>query len=88
MKTYRFTIFFRDIDYMTEEMSEALYEAGCDDCSPASSGGRAYAHFSREAESLETAVASAESNVQAAGYQVDHVQIGQQDIAANAAAAE
>lgn len=86
MKTYRFTIFFRDIDYMSEEMAEALYAAGCDDCLPGSHGGQSYADFSREAASLEAAVATAAANVRAAGYAVDRVQINDEDLVGLSAA--
>lgn len=75
MKTYEFTINFRDLDYMSEELAAALYAAGCDDCSPGSDCGRAYADFAREATSLEAAIASAVANVQQAGCTVDQVVI-------------
>ena len=81
MKTYRFTVFIRGIDYMSEDMAEALYEAGCDDCSPGSHDGRAYADFARQAESLEAAVASAAADVRNAGYSIDYIQIDDADLA-------
>lgn len=87
MKTYRFTIYFRNVDYMSEDMAEALYEAGCDDCTPGSHGGQSYADFSRQANSLEVAVASAAANVRAAGYNIDRVQMDNDDLAGLNAAA-
>ena len=75
MKSYRFTIYLRGVDYMTEDMAEALYDAGCDDCLPGSSAGQCHVAFDREAVSLEAAVASAADNIRAAGLQVDRVQI-------------
>ncbi len=81
MKTYRFTVYFRGIDYMSEEMADTLYKVGCDDCSPGSHDGRAYADFSRQADSLEAAVASAAANVRTAGYAIDHVEIDDADLA-------
>ena len=80
-KTYRFTIVLRGIDVITEDVAEALFEAGCDDSSPGSHGGHAYAAFDRQADSLESAVASAVANVRAAGYGIDHVQIDDADLA-------
>lgn len=80
--TYRFTIILRGIDVMSEDVAEALYEAGCDDSSPGSHGGHAYAAFDRDADSLESAVASAVANVRAAGYGNEHVQIDETDLAA------
>ncbi|MEX0819373.1 MAG: hypothetical protein WD070_07260 [Pirellulaceae bacterium] len=75
MKSYRFTIYLRGVDYMTEDMAEALYASGCDDCLPGSSDGQCHAAFDREAASLEVAVASAVDNIRAAGLHVDRVQI-------------
>lgn len=47
MKTYEFTLYFRDLDEMSEDCAEALFEAGCDDCTPCFGHGRAYAGFAR-----------------------------------------
>ena len=80
MKTYRFTIYLNGVE-MTDDVAEALYEAGCDDCTPCSHGDESYAHFSREANSLESAVASAVANVKSAGYEVERVQINESDLA-------
>ena len=81
MKTYRFIAYFKGVDYMSEDMAEALYEAGCDDCLPGSSDGEAYAYFDREAERFEEAVASVIANVKTAGYEVQRVQINESDLA-------
>lgn len=81
MKSYRFTIYFRDLDYMSEETAEALYEAGCDDCTPASSDGRAYAGFDREAKSLEAAIATAAADARKAGLEVASVTLDDEEVA-------
>ncbi len=81
MKSYRFTMYFRDLDYMSEELAEALYEAGCDDCTPASSDGRAYAGFDREATSLEAAIATAAADVRKAGVSVASVTLDNDEVA-------
>ena len=60
---------------MSEELANALFEAGCDDCSPGSHEGRAYADFAREANSLEIAIASAVTEVQSTGCTVEQVVI-------------
>lgn len=65
---------------MTEEIAEALFEAGCDDGSPCSGLGVAKVRFYREAPSLEHALASAVSNVRAAGLRVAHVQIDEEEL--------
>ena len=59
---------------MTEEISNALFEAGCDDGTPFSSEGVAAVGFTREATSLEQAVRSAISDIQKAGYGIERVE--------------
>jgi len=84
MTRYRFRLCFRGPD-MTEDIAEALYEAGCDDCTPGMSDGRPHADFSRDAQSLEAAIQSAVADARRAGCETEHVEIDQEDIAANAA---
>ena len=48
-------------------MADALFEAGCDDATPGSSGGVVVVHFDREARSLGEAVGTAIANVEQAG---------------------
>jgi hypothetical protein len=81
MKTYRFTIYLRGIAVISEDVAEELYRAGCDDCTPGSCDGESYAAFDREADSLESAVASAVANIQSAGQIVDRVQLDANDLA-------
>lgn len=75
MTTYSFTLILSGVDAMTPEMAEALYEAGCDDSTPGSSGGLIIVDFSREAESLGDAVGSAIKDVEKAGYKVTKVEV-------------
>jgi hypothetical protein len=84
MTTYHFTVMLADIDEITEELAEALFEAGCDDGSPWSSAGVASIGFDREAESFEQAVRSAIADVQKAGCHVAWVKIEPEDIAVTA----
>lgn len=62
--------------------SNALYEAGADDCSPGEHCGEAYAAFHREAESFEDAVRSAIRDVHAAGCHVVRCEIDERQLAA------
>ena len=48
---------------LTEEMAEALYEAGCDDGTPGTCGGVGSIVFHREADSLEAAIKSASAKL-------------------------
>lgn len=76
MKTYEFDVILKDVTEISDELADALYAAGCDDGSPASSNGVTWVHFDREAASLEDAIRSAIANVQAAGTVVARVELG------------
>lgn len=80
MHTYRFTIVLSGVDEMTEDIAEALFEAGCDDGSPASGLGIAWVGFDRDAISLEAAVASALANVRTAGQTIAHVRLDDDEL--------
>ena len=75
MKTYEFSVVLAGLSIIDDDLADALFEAGCDDGTPISSDGVAWIGFSREAESLETAIRSAIANVQKAGCTVARVQI-------------
>ncbi len=70
MRSHDFTLILNDVDVMDEDLSNQLYEAGCDDGSPYSSQGVAGIRFHREAESLESAIRSAISYIQKTGLTV------------------
>lgn len=82
-----FTLVLGGIDALTQKVIDALYEAGCDDATLASRGGRIVAAFSRSAPSLKDAILSAiqcvrKANVGAAVLRVDYCSlITQADIA-------
>ena len=75
MIVWRFALRLKDVQVMTEELADALYEAGCDDGSPWSSDWQAFVGFDREADSLEEAIRSAVGNVRRAGCQVDKIEM-------------
>jgi hypothetical protein len=52
---------------MTPEMAETLYEPGCDNSTPGSSGGMVMVVFGREAEKLGDAIGSAIKDVEKVG---------------------
>ena len=60
---------------MTNEIAEALFEAGCNDALPSSSKGFAQVFFAREAESLESAIFSALDEIKKAGFSFSKVEI-------------
>jgi isopentenyl diphosphate isomerase/L-lactate dehydrogenase-like FMN-dependent dehydrogenase len=75
MKTYEFDVILKDVPEISDEQADALYAAGCDDATPASSNGVAWIHFDRAASTLEDAIRSSVAQVQKAGMIVARVEI-------------
>jgi hypothetical protein len=75
MTKYEFTLILKDAGELTEEMADALFEAGCDDGTPGTCNGVGSIDFHRQADSLEGAIRSAIANVKSAGYDVERVEI-------------
>jgi hypothetical protein len=71
---FEFRLILKPIE-MTEELGNALYEAGCDDGTPGVSNGVPFVYFHREAKDLESAIRSAVADVQKAGCTVDCARI-------------
>ena len=88
MATYRFTVILAGIGEISDDLAEALFEAGCDDGSPWSSQGVAAVGFDREAESFEQAVHSAIADVQKAGCHVAWVKIEPEDLVESTSAGD
>jgi hypothetical protein len=79
-QVYEFVCTLSDADELTDELEDALLEAGCNDAFLHSTGGVVYLDFDREAESLGDAIGSAVKAVEKAGYKVARVEV-QQDAA-------
>ena len=75
MKTWDFTVILQGVEDMTDVLSDALYEAGCDDATAGNSAGVASASFSREAPSLHAAISSAVRDIRKAGCEASRVEI-------------
>lgn len=75
MKTYEFDVILKDTSEITDRQADDLFAAGCDDGTPAGCNGVVWIHFDREAASLEDAILSALSQVQAAGFKVAKVEL-------------
>ena len=75
MKTYKFDVVLKGAGQVTDDQADALFAAGCDDGTPASSGGTAWIHFDREAPSLEDAIRSAVAQVQSVGIRVSKIEL-------------
>ncbi|MBI3823950.1 MAG: hypothetical protein HY289_14875 [Planctomycetes bacterium] len=75
MTKYEFTLILKGARELTEEIADALYEAGCDDGTPGTCNGVFSIDFHRQADSLEAALHSAIGQVKSAGYEVERVEI-------------
>jgi hypothetical protein len=71
MKKYSFTLILTGIDDLTDEIANALFEAGCDDATPSMRNGVVRLSFDREAKTLKDALLTAISNVKKAGIGAD-----------------
>lgn len=72
---YEFTLIAAGKQHLTENLADRLFEAGCDDSSPATCDGVLTVTFHCEADSLQHAISSAIADVQAAGIEVVTVQM-------------
>jgi hypothetical protein len=72
---YEFDLILKEGTEITEELADALFEAGCDDGTPGTLCGVPYISFHREADCLESAIRSAVADVQKAGCVVERLQI-------------
>ena len=75
MSTFDFTLVLSGFSELTDDVMNALYEAGCDDglvC--LAKGGTAFIEFDREATDLQSAIRSAIADVRKTPYQVVRVE--------------
>ena len=82
MTSWDFTVILKGVAEMSDDLANALYEAGCDDGTAGSSCGEATASFSRESDTLQNVIASAVADIRRAGCKVGRVQIEQDELAA------
>ena len=75
MNKYDFTLILAESLALTDDIADALFEAGCDDGTPGTCNDVFFVDFHREAASLEEAMRSAIENVRTAGYEVTRVEI-------------
>jgi hypothetical protein len=75
MNKYEFSLILKGSLELTEDIADKLFASGCDDGTPGTCNGVFSIDFHREAPSLEAAIQSAVKNVQAAGYEVERVEI-------------
>lgn len=80
MTKYEFTLVLEGHLELTEEIADALFEAGCNDGTPRICDGIFSVDFHRQAESLEEAIRVAITNVKSAGYEVARVEMGAEGV--------
>jgi len=74
MKTHEFSIVASGLDPTADDFETRFFDAGCDDATISFQMRHIIADFSREADTLAAAIASAIENVIAAGATVDRVE--------------
>jgi hypothetical protein len=62
-----FTLLIGGVDDLTQEVEDALFEAGCDDATICCRSRRIFLSFDRQGESFRAAVISASLDVEGAG---------------------
>ena len=67
---------------ISQELTEALFEAGCDDAGIGCSGGVWSVHFDREAGSLVQAFRSAAQQIRSVGLTIRRMSIEEADLEA------
>lgn len=72
--TFEFTIVASGLDPEAEDFFDRFYEAGCDDATVAFQNGHIILDFTREAATLEEAIASAVADVARSGARAERVE--------------
>ena len=77
---FDFTLLLEGLEEINEGIENALFEAGCDDCTISMRFGRVYLTFSRSAESFKDAVLSAICNVRDSKIEASVLRVDQCDL--------
>jgi len=72
---FDFTLVLTGVDDVTDEVANALFEAGCDDGTPAVRSGRMVIAFSRRSSSAREAILSAIAQVRNAKIGADVLRV-------------
>jgi hypothetical protein len=73
VQEFDFTLILSGISELTDEVENAVYEAGCDDATLSICDGVVYLDFTRESSSLKEAITTAISDVHKTKYRVVRV---------------
>jgi hypothetical protein len=77
LSEFDFTIALKGITQLTEEVENALFEAGCDDATISWVHDHAWLQFTREANTFEEAVQTAVHDIRKANVGIDVVLLEQ-----------
>ena len=66
--SFEFTLVLDGVSELTDEITDAVYDAGCDDSLPVSTNGKVFLDFIREAPTYDEAINSAISSLRSAGF--------------------
>jgi hypothetical protein len=75
LKSFTFTLVLAGVTEITDDIANALYDAGCSDAGVGSCEGIVSIDFDREAESLSAAIGSAVADVERAGFKVARIDV-------------
>ncbi|MBY0552586.1 MAG: hypothetical protein K2W95_35215 [Candidatus Obscuribacterales bacterium] len=76
VKDYDFTLVLANLTELTDDLADALFVGGCDDCTPSSSNGVVRVSFTRSGERMEDVVTSTIIEVMRAGFTVAYAELG------------
>jgi predicted DNA-binding transcriptional regulator AlpA len=74
MKTHRFTLILGDVAELSDQLANAVFEAGCDDAVLGSRKGVVFLSFDREGRNLLDAIRSALHDIKKTGFEVSRIE--------------
>jgi hypothetical protein len=74
-ETHQFSLLYTGVDDLTDELSDALFEAGCDDATIGIQNGFFFADFHRQAATFREALISAIEDVERTGQPLRLVRV-------------
>jgi len=75
VRAYEFTLHLVTGVELDDKLTELIFEAGCDDCTPVSFGPKVYLEFAKVADSLEAALSEAVSLLDSVGIDVASAEV-------------
>jgi hypothetical protein len=79
-QTHEFTLIYTGVEDFTDELANALYEAGCDDALIGMRDGLFFAEFGRDAPTFREALISAIEDIERAGQPLRLVRVEPLDV--------